>query len=362
MNNRLPPAWSKHIKSGPLPKGRVPQAGPPGANPIKANPLSHADADDALLKQAYTLQQDKKLAEAQDLCLEVLARTPNHPLALYIMGTVCLGYDDEAALRYFARAVGEQPENAYYHLSLGEAYAKVSEFSPAIQHMQHALQLQPVLVPALCALGRAYIGFDKPELALPLFERALKINRDHPKVRSGLASALSGLGRMGEAAAYLKEAIGRRVDLPGAYNDLVQTRKFMEEPAELKSILRELGNPRLDSDGAQKLHHAAGKVLNDLKRYEEAFYHFNKAKQATGYEFDIDLYRRWVDTMIEMFTPEMLASRTGFGNPSILGGVRSQFMDGEHPRALTDRRMSRNASRVSQSVVLSVCGMRSPPS
>jgi tetratricopeptide (TPR) repeat protein len=318
MNNRLPPAWSKHIKSAPAPKARVPQAPPVKAYPPKANPLSQAQADDALLKQAYTLQQAKKLAEAQDLCLEVLSRTPNHPLALYIMGTICLGYDDEAALRYFARAVGEQPDNVYYHLSLGEAYVKVSEYSPAIQHMQYALKLQPDLVEALCALGRAYIEFDKPELALPLYEKALKINRDHPKVRSGLASALSSLGRMDEAAVYLKEAIGRRIDPPGAYNDLVQTRKFTEEPAELKSILRELGNPRLDSDGAQKLHHAAGKVLNDLKRYEEAFDHFNKAKQATGYQFDIDLYRRWVDTMIDMFTPEMLASRVGFGNPSEL--------------------------------------------
>ena len=138
MNNRLPPAWSKHIKPSPAPKPRVPQAGPPKANlprghSPKPNSLSQEQADDALLKQAYTFQQAKKLAEAQDLCLEVLARSPNHPLALYIMGTVCLGYDDEAALRYFARAVGEQPDNVYYHLSLGEAYVKVSEYSPAIQ-------------------------------------------------------------------------------------------------------------------------------------------------------------------------------------------------------------------------------------
>ncbi|TIT01610.1 MAG: tetratricopeptide repeat protein [Mesorhizobium sp.] len=313
MNNRLPPAWSKHLKPGPAPKAKAPIL-----TPIvnQGSAQSRAQADDALLKQAYIHQQAKRLDEAQDLCLRVLARTPNHPLALYILGTLYLGYDNEMALRYFARAVGEEPKNAYYHLSLGEAYVKVSEYSPAIKHMQYALNLQPNLIEALCALGRAYIAFDKPDMALPLYEKALKINRDHPKVRAGLASALSGLGRMDEAAVYLKEAIERRIEVPSAYNDLVQTRKFTEEPEELQSILRELASPKLHPAGAQQLHYAAGKVLNDLKRYSEAFDHFNRAKQASGYKFDIDLYRRWVDSMIEIFTPDFLAARAGYGNPS----------------------------------------------
>ncbi|TIM06640.1 sulfotransferase [Mesorhizobium sp.] len=315
MNNRLPPAWSKHIKPGPAPKVKGPIV-KPLVSPQKASAQSRAQADDALLKQAYAFQQAKRFDEAQDLCLRVLERTPNHPLALYILGTIYLGYDDERALRYFARAVGEEPKNPYYHLSLGEAYVKVSEYSPAIKHMQYALELQPGLIEALCALGRTYTAFDKPDMALPLYEKALKINRDHPKVRAGLASALSGLGRMDEAAAYLKQAIARRIGVPAAYNDLVQTRSFTEEPEELQSILRELGNPKLGSEGAQQLHHAAGKVLNDLKRYDEAFDHFNKAKQASGQRFDVDLYRRWVDSMIETFTPDFLADRAGYGNPS----------------------------------------------
>ncbi|TJV21417.1 MAG: tetratricopeptide repeat protein, partial [Mesorhizobium sp.] len=184
------------------------------------------------------------------------------------------------------------------------------------KHMQYALELQPGLIEALCALGRTYTAFDKPDMALPLYEKALKINRDHPKVRAGLASALSGLGRMDEAAAYLKQAIARRIGVPAAYNDLVQTRNFTEEPEELQSILRELGNPKLGSEGAQQLHHAAGKVLNDLKRYDEAFDHFNRAKQASGYKFDIDLHRRWIDSLIETFTPDFLAARAGYGSPS----------------------------------------------
>lgn len=316
MNNRLPPAWSKHLKSGPAPKPKWPQASPPQPSFRQPNSLARAQADDALLMKAYEHQQAKRLDEAQDLCFQVLERTPNHPLALYIMGTVCLGYDDEAALRYFARAIAEEPRNPYYHLSLGEAYGKLSEYSAAIKHIQYALEVQPDLIEALCALGRVYTQFDKPDLALPLYEKAMKINRDHPKARIGIAAALTGLGRMDEAASYLKEAIERRIDVAAAYYDLVQTRRFTEEPAELQSILGELSSPGLTPEAKASLNYAAGKVENDLKRYAEAFDHFKSAKQAEGHKFDIDQYRRFVDLTIETFTPELFAARSDYGNPS----------------------------------------------
>ncbi|WP_245235482.1 sulfotransferase family protein [Mesorhizobium erdmanii] len=256
------------------------------------------------------------MPEAEELCLTVLARTPEHPLALYMLGTMGLGFDDEKALRYFARAVRAEPRNPFYHLSLGEAYLKVSEFSPAIRHIEYALAIKPDLVEALCSLGDAYNAFDKAEMALPLFEKALKLAPDHSSARMGLSHALSGLGRMDEAAVHLKNAIERRISLPAAYNALVHTRKYREEPPELAAILAELRDPDHGSESAAALHHAAGKVLNDIGRYKEAMEHFKKANQATGHKFDLENYRRWVDAMIETFTPELMASMAAYGNSS----------------------------------------------
>ncbi|AZO24872.1 sulfotransferase family protein [Mesorhizobium sp. M1E.F.Ca.ET.045.02.1.1] len=314
MNNRLPPAWAKHLKTQPSAKAISPKAAPLKVQ-SKAGPPRN-QADDMLLRQALELQKAEQLPEAEELCLKVLARTPNHPLAFYILGTLGIGYDTEKALRYFARAVAEEPRNPYYHLSLGEAYLKLSEFTPAIRHIQQALALKPDLVEALCALGDAYNSFDKGEMALPLFEKALKIERDHPLARIGLPRALTSLGRMDEAALHLKEAIERRIAVPAAYNALVRTRKYTEEPTELAAILRELEDPSHMPEEAAALHHAAGKVLNDLRRYKDAIDHFKQGNQARGQIFDIGSYRRWVDAMIETFTPELVASMAAYGNPS----------------------------------------------
>lgn len=318
MSSRLPPAFSKHLKGRPAPKAELP----------RVNPLSRAQADDMLLRQALELQQAKRLSEAEELCHRVLARTPNHPLSLYILGTLGLGFDDELAIQYLARAVGQAPQNPHFHLSLGEAYLTVGDSFLAIKHLQRACELKPDLVEALCGLGRAYVSSDKAAMALPLYEKALKINSIHPMVRTGLANALTSLGRMDDARACLKEAIERRVELGAAYNGLVNTRKFAEEPPELASILSELADPKLAANAAQQLHHAAGKVLNDLQRYEEAMDHFQKAKTAAGHDFDLESHRHSVDSIIEIFNPSMLETKAGYGSPStvpvfVLGMPRS---------------------------------------
>ncbi|RUY75838.1 sulfotransferase family protein [Mesorhizobium sp. M7A.F.Ca.CA.001.09.2.1] len=203
MSNRLPPAWSKHLKGPAGPKISQQKIVQPTAKPVP-----RAQADDALLRQALNLQRADRLAEAEALCQRVLARNPRHPLALYLLGTFALDLDDEMAIRCFERAVREAPQNPHYHLTLGETYLKVGEHSDAIRHFEVACQLKAGWVEALCALGRAYTEFGKADAAVPLYEKALEIDSGRSAIRMGLANALVSLGRMDEAARYMKEAIG----------------------------------------------------------------------------------------------------------------------------------------------------------
>ena len=87
MNSRLPPAWSKHLRGQAAPAVRSPKVGPPKGESPKAS-LSLSQANDMLLRQALELQQAERFREAEELCHRVLARTREHPLALYILGTL----------------------------------------------------------------------------------------------------------------------------------------------------------------------------------------------------------------------------------------------------------------------------------
>ena len=194
--------------------------------------------------------------------------------------------------------------------------------------MQRASELKPDLVEALCALGRAHLEFGETDIALTVYDKSIETDGNHPLVRTGLASVLTSLGRMDEAAALLKELIERRLNLAAAYSAYVFTRKFTEEPPELAEIIRELSNPNLGPSSSQQLHHAAGKVLNDLRRYEEAMDYFLKAKANAGYNYDLAAYRRKIDSLIRTFNLSTVAARASYGDFSeepvfVLGMPRS---------------------------------------
>ncbi|MEP9386075.1 sulfotransferase [Mesorhizobium sp. KR9-304] len=314
MKNRLPPTWSKHLRT---------------AQGSASKPPVHGPTDDQLLSQAVAFRERGQFREAEQLCVKILQSNPHHPQALYLAGTLAFDSDQtDLAILYLKKAVKEKPKDPYFNLALAASYEKAVDYELAVQSFHRALAAKPNLVGALCGLGMTHVKAGNAELALPFFEKALRIDADFKGVRIGYADALTSLGRMDEAAAYLKEAIARRAYMPAAYRALAASIKFTREPPELKSIIAELANPALAPVEATHLHQAAGKILNDLKRYDEAVDHFQQAKQVAGRDYDVAAYRRWVDAMIDLFSPLLLKAKTGLGDPSevpvfILGMPRS---------------------------------------
>ncbi len=306
----MPPAWSKHLKA--------PQK--PGSPKVATHgshlPKNQEPGDQELLKKALELQHANHLPEAEEICHRVLARTREHPLALQILGTLAVDFDPELAVSYFRRAVAGEPQNSYFHFGLGDALSRVGDNAAAVKHFQRASELKPDLLDAQHNLARAYLNLGKAETAVAIYERVLAIKSDYPGIRLDIASALSSIGRMDDAAAYLGENISQRVDLAESYKSIVGTRKYSDEPSELASILQELGGPGLSARDAHELHMAAGKVLNDLRRYEAAIDHFLKARKFKEDAFDLDGYRKRVDALIALFDPQLLAAKEGFGDPS----------------------------------------------
>ena len=302
MTSQLPPAWPKRQTIGPQPNAR---------------PAPGIQIEQEMLDRAATYREHGQIREAEQLCIKVLTANPRNPQALFLSGTLALDLDDtELAVLLLNRALNEKPDDPYYHLALAATHQRINEFEVAARHFHRALALKPDLVGAFCGLGANYVKSGKAELALPLYEEALKIDRDHKAAAVGYADALISLGRSDEALPYLKDAIAQRKFAPLAYSIFADTRTFTTEPAELRSILADLADPRLPPAEASHLHHAAGKILNDLKRYGEAVDQFQKAKNLAGHDFDIEAYRGWVDSMIDLFSPALLKAKAGLGEPS----------------------------------------------
>jgi tetratricopeptide (TPR) repeat protein len=300
--SRLPTSFAKHLK--PVRQSNVPQ--PRGRNGI----------EEALRRAAEHFNKGE-IRQAEQLCAAILTRDPKNVQALMLAGSFARRANDAGlATTFFKKVVALQPNSIEARLNLAASCGKVHEYQEAIEHLRHVLALRPDSVAALGALGKSYIAVGQAELALPLFEKATKLQPSHEVLRHDHANALISLGRMDEAASLLKENIARGYRVAASYRSLVDTQKFSSEPIELGAIVEKLDEPGLAQEERFVLHHAAGKILNDIGRYDEAIDHFQASKIAAGHEFDLEAYRRRVDTLIAAFTPQLLKSKAGLGNPS----------------------------------------------
>ncbi|MEP9386076.1 sulfotransferase [Mesorhizobium sp. KR9-304] len=296
MKNRLPPTFAKHLKTRSL---------------AAAQPTPRPFSDDDLLRLALLRQQEGRRREAEQLCINVLTRNPGNAQALYQAATLALDARDLGlAIDYLRRAIKAKPTDAFFHVVLAETYENKDQLEAAQRHFRQALVLKPSSVEALCGEGRLNARAGNAELGLSFFERAYGIDRNHRLVRVGLAQALMSLGRMEDAIKHLEAAIARRHHVGWAWHSLVSAREFSGEPQELRRLGEELSNPSLPRSEAIWVHYAIGKILNDLKRYDEAVDHFQEAKTMAGRGFNLEASRSYYDSIIRTFSPELLGSKT----------------------------------------------------
>ena len=190
MTNRLPPAWSKHLKAVSRPTNE-PRPGP--------------SDNQNLVKQAAEYFRLGQFSEADRLCARILKHDPRNSGALGIAGQLAQNAGQyDLAIEYLERAVKEAPKEPALRVGLAEAYLAVHETERASKNFRRALSQKPNLIRALMGLGLAHMRANDAEQALQEFEKVLKLAPDHVSVRTHLADALVSLGRADEAVAYLE--------------------------------------------------------------------------------------------------------------------------------------------------------------
>jgi tetratricopeptide (TPR) repeat protein len=287
------------------------------ANQLPSTFFKHSKAsakqEEEAVRLAMSLHVQGRLREARQLCAQILSHNPRNAKAHYVTGRIALdGGDSDLAALHFGQAVKEAPSEPLFLVALGDASSEDHE--TAIKHYLGALSIRPDMVAGLLGVARAYTRAGRAEMALELFDKVLRLDPNHETARIDLADALASLGRVDGASLVLRDSIRLRKALGGAYYALAKIQKFDSKSSMLNEILQELERSGLKSVKAIQLHYAAGKILNDLKRYGEAFDHFKKANLATGESFDLHSYRRGNDGVIEAFNAELLKSKTGFGD------------------------------------------------
>jgi predicted O-linked N-acetylglucosamine transferase (SPINDLY family) len=152
--------------------------------------------------------QANRLDEAESIYRQILARYPDHPGVLYLLGRLLAQRNQLApAIKTVARAVEIHPASADFHNLLGELLRRAGRVDEAMASHRRAAQVDPDSADAPNGLGNCFRDKGDHESALAHFREAIARKPGFAEAHSNLGNALRSTGEIGASVAEHAEAV-----------------------------------------------------------------------------------------------------------------------------------------------------------
>lgn len=292
------------------------------AEPVIARAIAlNQSSDVSYYNYGLILKQRGKLKEALEQFTRALALNDKVAGTWNNRGAVLndIGHYG-LALADFDKAIALDPKLATAYLDKGLALAALQRFDEALAANEKAIALDPRLARAFLARGATLASLNRHDEALAAYRQALALDPSRANAHAGLAMRLREMGRFDEALAACREAIA----LEPASGE------FYYHYANVKKVAA--GDPLIDTMAALASDEAAsvtdriytnfglGKAYADLGDHERAFGHWHTGNALKRRQVDYDDARAAAQFRAaeEVFTPALIAGKSGQGDPSPL--------------------------------------------
>jgi len=182
----------------------------------KSKPSSGLGVDAAtqqLLAAAAERYRSGRMAEAEALCQQVLAKVTNQPDALHLLGVTAAqsGRLGEAR-QLLERAVAVQANDAELLNSLANVHASQGQLSHAAQRYREVLAIAPRHAGAWYNLGNVLFRQAQFADAAKSYRKAIECRPDWSDAHCNLGQALDALGDSNAALTHYQSAVALRPD------------------------------------------------------------------------------------------------------------------------------------------------------
>jgi len=162
------------------------------------------------LEHAFSSYREGRLADSAAQCREVLARLPDEPNALHLLGIVHLmnGEAVEAA-NTLAAAAQCQPDNAEIHNSLGAALRESGRLDDAEASYRRAIKLNPGASQGYFNLGNTLVDARRLADAENCYRTVLSVDPHHVGATIALGALAERTGDVDAAIEWYRQAILR---------------------------------------------------------------------------------------------------------------------------------------------------------
>ncbi|HLW91917.1 MAG TPA: tetratricopeptide repeat protein [Roseiarcus sp.] len=175
----------------------------------------------ALFVAAASRHQAGRLAEAEGLYRQTLARDPNHAGAYHFLGVLAHQTGrGEAAVALIAKALSLKADDPAIHSNLGNVLRAQGKTDEAIACYRLALKLSPNFADEHGNLGNAFKDQDRLEEAVASYLMALAIKPDFIEAHNNLGNAYKEQGQYDKAIASYRKALALKPSFADAHSNL----------------------------------------------------------------------------------------------------------------------------------------------
>ncbi len=153
-------------------------------------------------------------------------------------------------------------------------------------------------------------------LGIDLLKKAISLNSNVAEYHHNIAAIYRLVGDFNLSEEHYLTALKLKPDYAEAYFNYSATRKFKADEPILAELERQSARTDLSDQDRCFLGFAAGKIFNDVKEYDKAFYFYQMGNRCKGAAFDIDCFRKEIDRIISVFTAERIGELAVLGHQS----------------------------------------------
>ncbi len=274
-----------------------------------------------MIARIYSLAQAKRGADAEAAARALQRQFPargdvNEALALVLVNEN--KHDD--ALPFAEAAVKAEPKNSGYLINLGRLYLKYELIEQAMPLIEKAFRLDPSMFQAPWAMGEFFQQAGNGQRAIRYLNQAILASPEaqRPDVEVMLADCLSSLGQIDEAERLYQSLAGNRKHRPFAIAQAAGLRRHKIDSVVFHELKQELEKGAASPRSLARLHLAIGQIHENSGGYAEAFDHFTQSKTFLRREFDSASFTGMVNSNIANFDADVLRRFAGYGDPSRL--------------------------------------------
>lgn len=272
----------------------------------------------AALAEAAREQRNGNNEKAEKILRSILSEDADDVTALRLLGNIAAESNRWIpAQNLLGRAVELAPDFILAWGDLAVLCLKQERFDEALEHIEHAIRLDPGQPNCYVIKGNILAKSQKHEEALDVYQKAIDLSPGHGGALSGQGHVLKTIGRQEESIAAYRECIRNHPALGEAYWSLANLKTFEFNAEEVEMMQKLVGEEALADEPRVNMLLSLGKHFENEKKYDEAFHHYQRGNELRRSHELYDPVQTQVihDRIIQVFDREFLDSRHGAGNP-----------------------------------------------